>query len=117
MAKDIYHEHVKVALVKEGWTITAEQFSIPAGTRRVRIDLAAEKMILAERGTERIAVEIKSFLDDSIMNDFHRALGQSVVYKFALSKIEPDRRLITAIPVDAYEEILTDPFFIDLSKA
>jgi XisH protein len=51
MAKDIYHEHVKVALVKEGWTITAEQFSIPAGTRRVRIDLAAEKMILAERGT------------------------------------------------------------------
>jgi hypothetical protein len=117
MAKDIYHEHVKAALIKEGWTITAEQFSLPAGTRRVRIDLAAEKIILAERGTERIAVEIKSFLDDSIMNDFHRALGQSVVYKFALARSEPDRRLITAVPMDAYEEILTDPFFVDLSQS
>jgi XisH protein len=51
------------------------------------------------------------------MNDFHRALGQSVVYKFALSKTEPDRKLITAIPFDAYEEILSDPFFVELSQA
>jgi hypothetical protein len=31
MAKDIYHENVKNALIKEGWTITHDPYSLKIG--------------------------------------------------------------------------------------
>jgi hypothetical protein len=76
----------------------------------------AERMILAEKGVERIAVEIKSFLADSILTDFHRALGQSKLYLFALGKSRSDRVLFTAIPLDAFDELLSDEFYMELSQ-
>ncbi len=33
-AKDIYHDTVKRALVKDGWRITAENFQLPWGGTR-----------------------------------------------------------------------------------
>jgi XisH protein len=116
MARDIFHQNVREALEKEGWLITHDPLILQAGERKVRVDLAAERLILAERGTERIAVEIKSFLDDSVLNDFQKALGQSILYIFALEKNGSDRDLITALPIDAYEELLNDPFYLELSQ-
>jgi len=50
-AKDKYHELVKTALVKDGWTITDDPLYVPTGNRKtVKIDLGAE------RGEEKIAV-------------------------------------------------------------
>lgn len=60
-AHDLYHNAVKSALVKDGWTITHDPFTITFGRRDVYVDLGAERMIAAEKGNERIAVEIKSF--------------------------------------------------------
>jgi hypothetical protein len=62
-AKDLYHETVKTALIKDGWTITDDHpLSLKIGNRNTAIDLGAEKIIAAERGTEKIAVEVKSFI-------------------------------------------------------
>ncbi|MFN4253952.1 MAG: element excision factor XisH family protein [Saprospiraceae bacterium] len=116
MARGIFHQNVREALEKDGWTITHDPLILQAGERKVRVDLGAERLIVAEKGAEKIAVEIKSFLDDSILTDFHRALGQSILYLFAIEKSKTDRVLFTAIPSDAFEELMSDEFYIELSR-
>ena len=41
-AKDVYHESVRNALVKDGWTITDDPFTIEYKGARLQADLAAE---------------------------------------------------------------------------
>ncbi|HEY9865329.1 MAG TPA: element excision factor XisH family protein [Candidatus Obscuribacterales bacterium] len=79
---------------------------------RLEIDLGAQEMLGAQRTREKIAVEIKSFLSDSAMLDFHLALGQFLNYRLALEEIEPDRVLYLAIPLTAYESF----FYRDLPR-
>ena len=57
--RDIIHEIVRNALEKDGWVITHDPLIIPSGGTTFRMDLGAEKMIIAEKGLEKIAVEIK----------------------------------------------------------
>ncbi|NEN94936.1 MAG: xisH family protein [Moorea sp. SIO3I7] len=40
-AKDIYHDTVKNALIKDGWTITNDPLSLKIGKKDIYIDLAA----------------------------------------------------------------------------
>jgi hypothetical protein len=61
-ARDLFHQAVRAALEKEGWTITHDPLAIPYGATTLYIDLGAERLLAAERGNERIAVEIKSYL-------------------------------------------------------
>jgi XisH protein len=51
-ARDQYHDIVKRALEKDGWTVTHDPFRIEIGSRNVYVDLAAERMLAAERGDE-----------------------------------------------------------------
>ena len=68
------------------------------------IDLAAEKLIAAEREGEKIAVEVKSFLEkSSAISEFHAALGQFINYRGALRRREPERVLYLAVPLITYE--------------
>jgi hypothetical protein len=62
MAKDIFHDKVKAALIKDGWHITHDPLTVKLTKRNIFIDLGAEKVIAAERHGQKIAVEIKSFL-------------------------------------------------------
>lgn len=81
MAKDVFHEQVKKALIKDGWIITNDPLTIRISEAvKVQIDLGAENAIAAERDAEKIAVEIKSFLADSDISEFHTALGQYLNY-------------------------------------
>ncbi len=59
------------------------------------VDLGAEKLLAAERDGREIAVEIKSFLGLSAINEFHSALGQFLNYRLALGKLEPSRSIIS----------------------
>ena len=77
-AKDIFHESVKNALQKEEWLITDDPLKFKFGEVNFRIDLGAEKVIAAEKAGEKIAIEIKSFLNPSAITDFYNALGQLV---------------------------------------
>jgi hypothetical protein len=97
MAKDRFHNAVRAALEKEGWTITADPYELSVGDVDFEIDLAAE-MLAAERASEKIAVEIKSFIGRSNVADFHTALGQFINYQFALEEFEPQRKLYLAVP-------------------
>lgn len=109
-ARDIFHEQVKHALIKDGWTITADPLTIPFGNTEVYVDLGAEKLLAAEKGAAAIAVEIKSFIQPSIIHEFHTALGQFLNYRAALVPIDPRRRLYLAMPYDTYSTFFVQPF-------
>lgn len=74
------------------------------------VDLAAERIIAAEKGDEKIAVEIKSFLGTSWLSDFHTALGQYLDYRVALRQRDPERQLFLAVPIDVYQAFFIRPF-------
>lgn len=99
MARDRFHQVVKTALESDGWTVTHDPLQIKIGGVDMEIDLGAERLLAAERGDEKIAVEIKSFLASaSAISEFHTALGQFMNYRAALRREDPDRILYLAIP-------------------
>ena len=51
-AKDIYHTTVCDALVKDGWTITHDPYTMTFGQKDVFVDLGAERLLAAEKGSE-----------------------------------------------------------------
>ncbi|MGL4501882.1 MAG: XisH family protein [Planktothrix sp.] len=111
MARDVFHQQVKNALIKEGWNITHDPLTIRISEAvKLQIDLAAEIAFAAERGEDKIAVEIKSFIGDSDISSFHTALGQYLNYCQALEEQEPYRLVYLAIPVDTYYDFFQLPF-------
>jgi hypothetical protein len=104
MAKDLFHNVVKDALLAEGWQITHDPFPVDYGDVQMQIDLGAERLLAAERDAEKIAVEIKSFVNPSAISEFHTAVGQYLNYRRALRSQEPARILYLAIPNAIYEE-------------
>lgn len=103
VAKDRFHDVVKIALTKEQWVITQDPFGFKYGKVDFQIDLGAEKLLAAERENEKIAVEIKSFLNPSAITDFYAALGQFLSYRLALETIDPERTLYLAVPLESYQ--------------
>jgi hypothetical protein len=108
-AKDIYHNIVIKCLKKDGWLITDDPFKLKCGTKDLYIDLGAEKLIAAEKGQQKIAVEIKSFISQSPVTDLENALGQFILYYDILEEQGSDRILYLAIPQRTYNEIFTEP--------
>jgi hypothetical protein len=78
-AKDIYHDHVKNALTKDGWTVTHDSLALKWGRKDMYADLGAEKLLAAEKKERKIAVEVKSFVGASMIKDLRDALGQYVM--------------------------------------
>ncbi len=101
--RDIFHDAVKNALVKEGWTITNDPLFIQFGGVDMYVDLGAEKILAAEKDGQKIAVEIKSFVGASIISEFHTALGQFMNYRLVLNVQNPEHVLYLAAPLDVYE--------------
>ncbi|MFM9157401.1 MAG: XisH family protein, partial [Dolichospermum sp.] len=95
-AKDIFHDAVRKGLEKEGWVITDDPLRIRSGRVDMQIDLGGEKILAAEKGEEKIAVEIKSFISSSNISEFHTALGQFLNYRFALEEQQSERLLYLA---------------------
>ena len=81
MAKDIYHEAVKNALIKDGWTITADPYPLEYEDVELYPDLAVEKFISETQKQRKIIIEIKSFISLSLIKDFQLALGQYIFYR------------------------------------
>lgn len=107
MARDIFHNAVKTALIKDGWTITHDPYHLRYGIADIYIDLAAEAALAAEKEGRKIAVEVKSFMGSSAISEFHTALGQFLNYRIVLEATdEPDRQLYLAVPRDVYQTFL-----------
>jgi hypothetical protein len=101
-SKDIIHEAVKNALIKDGWTITADPYTIKYEEIKLFADLAAERPLLAEREGQKIVVEVKSFISASFMHDLEKAVGQYVIYRNLLTVTAFDSDLYLAINERTY---------------
>ncbi|WP_334312292.1 XisH family protein [Oscillatoria sp. CS-180] len=106
-AKDIYHDTVKHALQKDGWTITHNPFPLQIGKKRLSADLGAERLISAERGLQRIVVEVKSFVGQSDVRDLEQALGQYVLYHQILDEMGIERNLYLAVSQATFNSVFT----------
>ena len=62
VARDLFHQVVKDALIKDGWEITHDPFPVDYGDVQMQIDLGAERLLAATKDAETIAIEIKSFV-------------------------------------------------------
>ncbi|MET0113843.1 MULTISPECIES: element excision factor XisH family protein [Limnospira] len=60
-AKDIYHDAVKNALIKDGWTITFDPYFIKYAEVKLMADLAGK-------------IEVKSLIGRSPMRELGKAL-------------------------------------------
>ncbi|HBB33135.1 MAG TPA: fatty-acid synthase [Cyanobacteria bacterium UBA8803] len=108
MAKDIYHNTVRMALEKDGWTITNDPLTLKIGGRLAYVDLGAEKLLAAEKEGKRIAVEVKSFIGSSPVQDLEQALGQYIMYSQILERQNSDRLLYLAIPGNVFLDFFSE---------
>jgi XisH protein len=104
VARDLFHQVVKDALIKDGWNIAHDPFPVDYGDVQMQIDLGAEILLAATKDAETIAVEIKSFINPSSISEFHTAVGQYLNYRRALRAQEPNRVLYLAVPSQTYDE-------------
>ncbi|MBE5228707.1 MAG: XisH family protein [Microcystis aeruginosa PMC 728.11] len=104
---DLYHNQVKQALIKEGWQITDDPFTLDYKGIRLYADLGAERIFAAQKDLEKIVVEIKVFNSPSLMTELEKAIGQYNVYRSFLKRLEPQRRLYLAIPDDVYQDFFS----------
>ncbi|MEB3164839.1 MAG: XisH family protein [Prochlorothrix sp.] len=109
-AKDLFHNAVRNGLEKDQWHISHDPLELEWEEIKVKIDLAAERLIAADRGEDKIAVAIKSFISPSPISDFHTALGQYLNYKIMLDAQEENRTLYLAVPLEAYKTFFQSRF-------
>jgi XisH protein len=118
--RDTIHEIVKQAVTKDGWIITEadDPYVISYGQRFLFVDLGASKsandsiqgsLIGAEKNNSRIAIEIKNFRAKSLIKDLEQAIGQYVLYRLLLDKIDPGREVYLAITDTLYEDFFSEP--------
>ena len=55
-ARDIFHHAVRLALQKDGWTITHDPLTIDLADGQLQVDLGAERLIAAQKNHQQIAV-------------------------------------------------------------
>jgi XisH protein len=110
-ARNIHHDAVVHALENDGWTITDDPLTLSFGGRDLYVDLGAERRTLAaEKGPEKIAVEIASFVSQSAVRDLEEAVGQYAVYRALLAETQPTRRLFLAVPKRVHEGLFSERF-------
>lgn len=104
-AKDRYHDIVKRALIKDGWTIEDEQFTLTVDKRNLWIDMQASK------GTPQliILIEVKELAKvDSAIEALANALGKYELYRLALQASNLNYPLYLAVTKQSHEGILSE---------
>ena len=105
--KDFYHDIVKRALLKDGWTITHDPLFLPLLDTFLQVDIGAERIEIT-RGIDKIAVEVKNFRQtNAYANELHKSVGQVQMYMELLSKLEPDRDTYLAVSDEAFGAIFS----------
>ena len=107
--RDIFHDNAKKALINDGWTITDDPLHLKWGKKDLYVDLGAERLVAAEKGNRKIAIEVKTFISLSEMEDLEKAAGQFVLYRSVLAKVEPDRELYLAINIEKFTDVFEEP--------
>jgi hypothetical protein len=108
--RDIYHYAVRRAIEKEGWDVTDDPMQITWEEKDYSPDLGAERIMAAQKGTIKVAIEIKSFIGQNFSFDFYEAMGQYDSYFYALADLEPDRTVWLAISEFAYKKFFSKKY-------
>jgi hypothetical protein len=105
--RDTIHNPIKQAIIKDSWTITDDPYVISYGERFLFVDLGATEFgsfkadegqfIGAEKNFKRIAIEIKEFRGQSVIADLEQAIGQYILYRMLLDRVDPEREIYLAI--------------------
>ena len=106
---DAHHEIVKTALRRDGWTVTDDPLVLEYKDMTLFADLGAERTLAAEKGEEKVAVEVKVFGSPSLTTDLQKAIGQYDLYQFLLSQIDPTRTLFLAVVIEVWEDYFSRP--------
>ena len=86
-ARDLFHDAVRNALVKDGWEITHDPLRVQwRKTRTMQIDLGARILLAALKDARKMAVEVKSFIGISDLDDLYKAVGQFTIYRLVFSQ-------------------------------
>lgn len=112
--RDLIHEPVKIALEKDGWTVTDDPYVISYGERFLFVDLGASikqpaQLIGAVHDETKIAIEIKEFRGRSAVKNLEEAIGQYELYRLLLQKVDKQRDIYLAISQTTYDEIFSEP--------
>ena len=107
-ARDSLHHHVRHALERDGWIVTHDPLKLSVRRRKLYVDLGAERLLAAEKGTQKITVGIKTFAGASDVRDLEEAVGQFVLYEHALRREDPERTLYLALPETAWQQVFLD---------
>ena len=67
--------------------------------------MGAERLLAAEKGAEKIAEEIKSFIGTAEVEDLKNALGQYVLYEKIIKRQLLDRILYLAIRENTFNSL------------
>ena len=108
-AKDIYHDAVRNALIKDGWIITHDPLILKWGLKDLYVDLGAERLVAAEKEGHKIAVKVKSFVSPSEVEDLETAVGQFILYNDIMSRTEPERVLYLAVRTAVFTSVFEEP--------
>jgi hypothetical protein len=117
--KDTIHNTVKQALINDGWEITDDPYVISYGERFLFVDLGAVEahtlnhidgqFLGAQREGKKIAIEIKAFRGKSVIARLEEAIGQYVLYRLLLNKVDPAREIYLAVTDVIFEKIFSEP--------
>jgi hypothetical protein len=109
MAKDLFHKAAKQSLINDGWAVTHDPYYVKSLKADYEVDIGAEKIIAAEKGILKIAVEVKSFLKPSFAHEFHSVLGQYLNYLALMTLQEPERVLYLAVTKEIFDNNFASP--------
>ena len=79
------------------------------GQKDIYVDLGAKRLLAAQQGERKIAVEIKSFISPSEMADLKDAIGGFVLYRAVMRLREPERILYVAVRDRIFNTLFQEP--------
>ena len=79
------------------------------GRTRAYIDIIADELFVAEKQGRKIAVEVKSFVGQSNLSELEKAVGQFIIYRFAMRREDAERELFIAVGERIYNKLFVHP--------
>ena len=108
-AKDFYHDSVRDALVRDGWTITHDPFTIPSSPGADFAYPGADRALAAEKGDREIVVDVMSFSENSVLRNLYQALGRYAIDHSLLGRAPRGGDLYLAVTGRVHDDIFGDP--------